>query len=85
MIYALLEMIVEQWLSYRVASIRKYKVYGRENAGQLFEITVSYICMKIIQYIQMNVLDVGECINMYLDLLKIAHIMYCMMILEMKQ
>ena len=28
--------------------------------------------MKIIQFIQMNVLDVGECINMYLDLLKIV-------------
>lgn len=47
-------------------------VYGRENAGQLFEITVSYICIKMLQFIQMQVLDVGECINMYLDLLKIV-------------
>ena len=47
-------------------------VYGRENAGQLFEITVSYICIKMLQFIQMNVLDVGECINMYLDLLRIV-------------
>ncbi len=47
-------------------------VYGRENAGQLFEITVSYVCIKILQFIQMQVLDAGECINMYLDLLKIV-------------
>ena len=47
-------------------------VYGRENAGQLFEITVSYICIKILQFIQMNVLDAGECIDMYLNLLKIV-------------
>lgn len=47
-------------------------VYGRENAGQLFEITVSYICIKMLQFIQMNVLDVGECISMYLDLLRIV-------------
>lgn len=47
-------------------------VYGRENAGQLFEITVSYVCIKLLQFIQMQVLDVGECINMYLDLLKIV-------------
>ena len=47
-------------------------VYGRENAGQLFEITVSYISMKIIQFIQTNVLDVSECIQLYLDLLKIV-------------
>lgn len=47
-------------------------VYGRENAGQLFEITVTYICKKIIEYIQMNVLDVGECVSMYLNLLSIV-------------
>ena len=47
-------------------------VYGRENAGQLFEITVSYICIKMLQFIQMNVLDAGECIGMYLDLLRIV-------------
>lgn len=47
-------------------------VYGRENAGQLFEITVSYICIKMIQFIQTRVLDVGQCIDMYLDLLKIV-------------
>lgn len=47
-------------------------VYGRENAGQLFEITVSYISMKIIQFIHMNVLDVGECVDLYLTLLRIV-------------
>lgn len=47
-------------------------VYGRENTGQLFEITVSYICKRIINYINMNVLNVGECIEMYLDLLRIV-------------
>lgn len=47
-------------------------VYGRENAGQLFEITVSYVSMKLIQFMQMQVLDAGECIDMYLSLLKIV-------------
>lgn len=47
-------------------------VYGRENAGQLFEITLSYICIKMIQFIQLNVLDVAECVDMYLTLLKIV-------------
>lgn len=47
-------------------------VYGRENAGQLFEITVSYISMKLIQFMNMHVLDVGECIELYLDLLDIV-------------
>lgn len=47
-------------------------VYGRENAGQLFEITVSYICIKILEYIQLNVLDIGQVIEMYLDLIRIV-------------
>lgn len=47
-------------------------VYGRENAGQLFEITISYISMKIMEYIEMNVLEVSECIDMYLRFLKIV-------------
>lgn len=47
-------------------------VYGRENAGQLFEITVSYISMKMMQYISLNVLDVGQCVEMYLQFLKIV-------------
>lgn len=47
-------------------------VYGRENAGQLFEITVSYISMKLIEYFNMNVFDISDCIRMYLDFLKIV-------------
>lgn len=47
-------------------------VYGRENAGQLFEITVSYICIKILQFIDMKILDVSQCIELYLDLLRIV-------------
>lgn len=47
-------------------------VYGRENTGQLFEITVSYICIKLLQFIQMNVLDIGQCIELYLDLHRIV-------------
>lgn len=47
-------------------------VYGRLNAGQLFEMSVSYVCIKIIEYFNTQVLDVGECIEMFLDLLKIV-------------
>ncbi len=47
-------------------------VYGRENAGQLFEITLSYVCIKILEFINLNVLDVSQCIELYLDLLKIV-------------
>ena len=46
-------------------------VYGRLNAGQLFEISVSYICMKLIEFFNTHVLDVGECISMLLDLYEI--------------
>lgn len=47
-------------------------VYGRENAGQLFEITVSHISIKMIEYMTLGVLDVADCIEMYLDFLKIV-------------
>lgn len=47
-------------------------VYGRENAGQLFEITVSYICMKILEFIDTQTLDVSQCVDMYLELLRIV-------------
>lgn len=47
-------------------------VYGRENGGQLFELSVSYVCMKIIQYFNLNVLDVGQCLELLLELLKIV-------------
>lgn len=46
-------------------------VYGRENAGQLFEISVSHICIKIIEFLRTNILDVGESISMLLDLFEI--------------
>lgn len=47
-------------------------VYGRENAGQLFEITLNYISMNIIRYINIGVLHVDECIDLYLKLLSIV-------------
>lgn len=47
-------------------------VYGRENAGQLFEITVSYISMKLIEYINSGLLDIGDCIDLYLKFIKIV-------------
>lgn len=47
-------------------------VYGRENAGQLFEITLSYISIKLLEFINLGVLDVGQCIDLYLELLRIV-------------
>lgn len=47
-------------------------VYGRENAGQLFEITLSYICIKLLDFIRMEILDVSQCIDMYLKLIEIV-------------
>ena len=47
-------------------------VYGRENAGQLFEISLTYICMQMLRFINLNVLDVGQCVEMYLELLQIV-------------
>lgn len=46
-------------------------VYGRENAGQLFEITVSYVCMKILEFMSLKLLSVDEMVNMYLKLIEI--------------
>ena len=46
-------------------------VVGRENAGQLFELSVSYVCIKIVEFMRLQVLDVGQCIDMLLRLLKI--------------
>lgn len=45
-------------------------VYGRENGGQLFEISVSFISMKIVEYFRTDFLGVDECIDMYLRLLQ---------------
>ncbi len=47
-------------------------VVGRMNAGQLFEQSISFICMKLVEFFRTEVLDVGECIDMYLNLLKIV-------------
>ena len=47
-------------------------VYGRENAGQLFEITVSYISMKILEAMNSRALEVEDCVCMYLDFLRIV-------------
>lgn len=47
-------------------------VYGRENGGQLFETSVSFISIKLIEFCQMGLLDVGQCIEQYLELLRIA-------------
>lgn len=47
-------------------------VYGRENAGQLFEITVSHVCLKMMEYFRKHTVDVEQCIGMYLDLLSIV-------------
>ena len=52
-------------------------VYGRENAGQLFEITVSHVCLKMIQMFKTRVFDVEQCIGMYLTLLKIVSPSMC--------
>lgn len=47
-------------------------VYGRENAGQLFEITISFISIKMLEFMHMRLLDPGECIEMYLKFLDIV-------------
>lgn len=46
-------------------------VYGRENAGQLFEISISFISIKLIEYFILNILDVGECVSLILEMLEI--------------
>lgn len=47
-------------------------VVGRENPGQLFELSISHVCMKIAEFFRLNVLQVDECIDMYLRLLEIV-------------
>lgn len=46
-------------------------VYGRLNGGQMFELSVSYICIKLTEYFNLQILDVNECIEIILDLLQI--------------
>lgn len=47
-------------------------VIGRMNAGQLFELSVSHICIKIVEHLRENCSNVGECLDCYLRLLKIV-------------
>ena len=47
-------------------------VYGRENPGQLFEVSTSYISIKLIEYMTLGILDVGECLNLILQMLEIV-------------
>lgn len=47
-------------------------VFGRENIGQLFEMSVNFISMKIIETIRRGIWDVGRCFDMYLQLLDIV-------------
>lgn len=47
-------------------------VVGRMNAGQLFEQSVSYICIKLVEFMRSGALDVGQCLELYLSLIKIV-------------
>lgn len=47
-------------------------VYGRENTGQLFELTVSYISMKILEFFRTHILEPEEMVSIYFDLLRIV-------------
>lgn len=47
-------------------------VYGRENPGQLFEVSTSYISIKLVEYMTLGILDVGECLNLILQMLEIV-------------
>lgn len=47
-------------------------MYGRENGGQLFEQTVTYVGHKILEYWSEETLNTAECLQMYLDYLEIV-------------
>ena len=47
-------------------------MYGRENGGQLFEQTVTYVGRKILDYWGEETLNTAECFQMYLDYLEIV-------------
>lgn len=47
-------------------------VVGRMNAGQLFEQSVSFISMKLVEYFRTGAFDVAQCLDMYLRLVKIV-------------
>lgn len=42
---------------------------NRLNGGQAFETSINFIARRILQYIQMEIVDIGECIEMYLKFL----------------
>lgn len=46
-------------------------VYGRENGGQLFELTVTAVGRALIDFWSEESLNTGECFKMYLDYLRI--------------
>lgn len=46
-------------------------VYGRENAGQLFELSVSYVNIRLLEYFRLHTMEPQEMISMYMDLLKV--------------
>lgn len=47
-------------------------MYGRENGGQLFEQTVTYVGRKIVEYWAEETCSTADCFDMYLRYLKIV-------------
>lgn len=45
---------------------------NRENAGQLFETSLNHTSSKLIDYVTMNVLHFDECVDLYLQYLRIV-------------
>ena len=46
---------------------------NRENMGQLFETSLNHICGQLLHYMKTNVFHPEECLEMYIDLLKIIN------------
>jgi len=46
---------------------------NRENMGQLFETSLNHICGQLLHYMETNVFHPEECLEMYIDLLKIIN------------
>lgn len=47
-------------------------IYGRENGGQLFELTITAVGKALIDFWAEETLDTGTCFKMYLEFLKIV-------------
>lgn len=47
-------------------------VYGRENPGQLFEISYSHVAIQILSFIQSEVLEISDAMKLYLDYLELV-------------